>query len=378
MNKCKRYTLSLTLMIFAFMSLSYAPATAATANSAKAFMTINMAELKDADALYEPILNLVTDALELDEDEASALSMDSFYEVNLGYSPKGYTRQFLGFIHNSDWIELVLIATNKNATDVLLLDRAASSEDGDLFLNTAKLEFSIVKNQIHVWSQVPFRAYQSTVELEWEGDRFNLISHEYDDPTARFYEEKDRLIQAKDIQGLIKLSSTNDPFYPGAYSESYTLATPALKLAYQKALQAQKKDIKTAISYLEFGLNQYAEGFGSWGFEDGTLTKTDIVGEKGSSFQPDRLSLNEYVAILNDYSYFLSLAGRNKEAKPILDNVIKLVPNRTVAYLNIADVEWVLGQKTAAKAHYKQYVKLLGSKASTIAPKRVQERIKAK
>ncbi|WP_372631276.1 tetratricopeptide repeat protein [Cohnella sp.] len=72
------------------------------------------------------------------------------------------------------------------------------------------------------------------------------------------------------------------------------------------------------------------------------------------------------------------MTGQNKKAKPVLANVVKLVPSRTVAYLNLADVEWALGQRSAAKSHYKIYWKQLGSKASSIALKRVQERINSK
>ncbi len=270
------------------------------------------------------------------------------------------------------------MATNDDGSEVKLLNRAVSSDDGDMFINTAKLEFFTEGNHIYVWSQAPFSAYQSNVELEWAGDTFYVVSHVFNDPSARYYEEKERLLKAKDIQSLIAHYESYTPFYPGSYEGTYTLAAPTLRLAHQKALAAQKKDVKTAIKYLEYGLDQYAEGFDTWGYLDGNLKKSDIIGSDDSAYPEARLSLSVYVGILNDYGYFLSLTGRIKEAKPILSNVVKLVPARTVAYLNLADVEWALGQKTAAKAHYKQYWKLLGSKASSIAPKRVQDRIQAK
>jgi len=378
MRSWRKWFLIAALTLFAFAGVPQTPyAEAADGNAA--FAPASLIELKDGTKLYERIWPFVADNLELSAEEAEAVTEESFYEVDLGNYPKGYTRQFISFIYNYEWIELVLVATNEDATKIVLLDRAASSETGDMFLNTAKLDFSTEDNRIYVWTQMPFRAFESVVELEWAGDRFYVISHEYDDPTANYYMEKADLLKAKDLDGLIELASFEYPMYPGAYEESYTLAAPTLKLAHQKALQAHKaKDNKKAVAYLEYGLEQYSEAFGTWDYAEGKLTKEDIVGFADAFDADSRLTLGAYVGILNDYGYFLSLTGQNKKAKPVLANVVKLVPSRTVAYLNLADVEWALGQRSAAKSHYKIYWKQLGSKASSVAPKRVQERINSK
>ncbi|TVY03220.1 hypothetical protein [Cohnella terricola] len=378
MRKWKKWTLAALVAIIALCSAPTVPA-AFAADKVTAFEPVTLSSLKNGQSLYKKIGPFVTAELQMSEEDAEDVTVDSFYEVDLGNYPKGYTRQFIAFVYNYDWIELVLVATNDDASKIKLLDRASASDYGDMFLNLAKLDFYTNENYITVWSQAPFSAYQSEVELEWAGDRFYFITHEYDDPTARYYEEKAKLLKAKDINGLIKLYNEVDPFYPGSYVELYTLSAPTLKLAHQMAQNAaQKKNVKTALKYLEYGLEQYAEAFGTWNYTDGTLVKKDIAGSADDYYLKQRLNLAVYVGILNDYAYYLSLDGQNKKAKLILDNVVKLVPDRTVAYLNLADVEWTLGQRTAAKAHYKQYWKLLGSKASSTAPKRVQERMNAK
>jgi len=377
MRKWKNWTLAALVAIFAFCSAPTVPAAFADDQVAP-FEPVTLTSLKDGENLYKKIGPFVSAELQMSEEDAEGVSADSFYEVDLGNYPKGYTRQFIAFIFNYEWIELVLVATNDDASKIKLMDRAASSDDGDMFLNTAKLDFYTEGNDIVVWTQAPFSAYQSEVELEWAGDRFYVVSHEFDDPTARYYEEKAALLKAKDIDGLLMLYNEVSPFYPGSYDENYTLAAPALKLAHQMAQKAaQKKNVKAALKYLEYGFEQYAEAFGTWNYMDGTLVKKDIAGTD-DFYLDERLSIAVYVGILNDYGYYLSLNGQNKKAKLILANVVKLVPSRTVAYLNLADVEWTLGQRTAAKAHYKQYWKLLGSKASSTAPKRVQERMNAK
>lgn len=379
----KKLLIVLTVVCFTFVSLNILPKAASAeeteADAVEQSFPISLAELSDGEALYEPLWYFVNEQLSLSEDDASALTLETFYEVDLGLLPDGYSRQFVTFVYNTEWIELVLVAANQDASDIILLSRAVSSDEGDMFINTSKLEFWTDANHIYVWSQAPYRAFESNVELEWAGDDLYVVSHEYGDPTERYYEEKATLLKNKDIQGLILQWENDSPFYPGFYAENFTLAAPVLRFAHQKALEAQKKkNLKAALSYLQYGLAQYDEAFYTFGYTEGTLSKTDIVGTEDSLYPEARLSLSVYVGILNDYGYFLSLAGRNKEAKPILLNVVKLIPNRTVAYLNLADVEWALGQKSTAKIHYKQYMKLLGSKASKTAPKHVQERIKAK
>lgn len=374
----RKRTFTLLIALLFLTSFQIGAASAGQESAEASTLLVNLEDLSDGAKLYPSLKKLVVRELGMYEEDAEFVLPESFYEVNLGNNPEGYTRQFAAFVYNYEWIELVLVASNKDASDVRLLNRAASSDDGDMFLSTTKLDFSTSGNLIQVWTQAPSSAFQSEVELEWAGDELYVVSHEYDDPTAKFYEKKERLLKAKDIPNLLYQYQTEFPYYQSFYEENYTLAAPTLKLAQQKALQTQKVSIKKAVEYLDFGLSQYADAFGTWGYSDGTLTKESIVGAKDSAYPEARLGLSAYVGILNDYGYFLSLAGRNKEAKPILANVIKLVPNRTVAYLNLADAEWALGQKSAAKGHYKTYLKLLGSKASSVAPARVQQRINAK
>ena len=377
-NKYKRLLIAALALLIALGGLPQAPY-AGAADSGDPFEPITLTELENGEELYGSIEPFIADQLELSEEDEEAVTADSIYEVDLGNYPKGYTRQFISFIFNYDWIELVLVATNEDASKIALLDRAVSSDGGDMFLNTAKLDFMTEDNQIYIWTQAPYSAYESWVQLEWAGDSFYVVEHEFDDPTENYYTEMAALIEAKDIEGLIELSELDYPQYPGAYEAAYTLAAPALKLAHQKALAANKANsTRAAVKYLEYGLAQYASAFDIEGYAEGDLMKADITGNADSLYAESRLTLSAYAGILNDYGYFLSVIGQNKKAKPVLANVVQLVPSRTVAYLNLADVEWALGQRSAAKSHYKIYWKQLGSKASSVAPKRVQERINAK
>jgi len=376
MKKWQTALAAALVAIVAMAGIGAAPSVL-SAEKDQPFETVNLTELENGEELYGKLMPVVVQALELSDEDAAEVSAESFYEVDLGNYPKGYTRQFIAFVYNYEWIELVLVAANDDASLVKVLDRSASSDEGDMFLNTAKLEFSTEGNYLYVWSQAPYSAYESIVELEWAGDRFYYASHVYDDPTARYYAEKADRLKAKDLNGLIELAEEGYPLYPGSYEETFTLAGPVLKLAQQQANKAHKKYPETALRYLEYGLEQYAEAYGTWGYVDGTLKKAELT-DPERTYSESRLTLGAYVAALNDYGYYLYLNGQNKQAKPVLVNVVKLVPSRTVAYLNLADVEWKLGQREAAKTHYKQYLKLLGSKASAVAPKRAKERMNSK
>ena len=80
-------------------------------------------------------------------------------------------------------------------------------------------------------------------------------------------------------------------------------------------------------------------------------------------------------AILNDYGFFLAEAGLHERAVPVLQVVVARAPDRTVAYLNLADAEQAQGQAEIALDHYRRYADLMlaAGKADKI-PARVAER----
>jgi len=356
---------------------SAAGAGTAIAQKEEPEQAVYVEELPNGEAIGARLSKFIAKELKLTSQQIDDMGTVPMMEVSLGGLPTGYTREFVALTYDEDGIELLLLAADAKAEKFTLLARASEGADEEwLFINTSKLNVTYEGNRLNVWSQAPFRAFSSLAVLEWNGQSLRVVSHEYDDPTQRFYDKKSELIKKKDIKGLLAQEAEGWVEYPGFYQEYYELAGPALLLSYDKALALYKKDVKTAIRYLDYGLRQYGDTF-MIDHAVGKVTKAEIVGEP-DAFNPPTIGFDKYVAILNDYAYFLTLAGRNKEAKPILANIIKLAPSRVVAYLNLADAEWSLGQKAAAKGHYKQYWKLLGSKAAKVAPKRVQERIKAK
>jgi len=80
----------------------------------------------------------------------------------------------------------------------------------------------------------------------------------------------------------------------------------------------------------------------------------------------------------NDIAYYLEEAQIYEEAIFILKSIIKKESTRTVAYLNLADSYWAIGNEDLAKENYKKYIELMKfqKKNLTKIPKQVWERIK--
>ncbi|WP_141727393.1 hypothetical protein [Burkholderia seminalis] len=89
----------------------------------------------------------------------------------------------------------------------------------------------------------------------------------------------------------------------------------------------------------------------------------------------DRVVRDILISSLNDYAYALQLNNRDDEAIPVFLTVLSVVPNRAVAWLNIADSYWSRGDVEKGRAAYKRYVNLMNrsGNASKI-PSRAQER----
>ena len=84
------------------------------------------------------------------------------------------------------------------------------------------------------------------------------------------------------------------------------------------------------------------------------------------------LQLQDYIAPLNDYGFFLQTAGKNAEAIPIFRTVIAEDPTREVAYLNLADSLTRTGDKVNASQNYRLYKSLMQHESkTTLIPSRV-------
>ena len=83
------------------------------------------------------------------------------------------------------------------------------------------------------------------------------------------------------------------------------------------------------------------------------------------------------VAGFNDYGFYLEEAGRPKDAIAQLSAVVDVDPDRTVAYLNLADAYYATGDRAAAQTNYAEYRKRMAAVGKTAKmPPRVAERLR--
>ncbi len=81
----------------------------------------------------------------------------------------------------------------------------------------------------------------------------------------------------------------------------------------------------------------------------------------------------------NNIAYYLQKAGANKEAAYLLEKIIEKFPDRTVAYYNLGDAYWALGEKQKAIKAYTTYIEQMCHKGlQKKIPKMVLERVSKK
>lgn len=92
-----------------------------------------------------------------------------------------------------------------------------------------------------------------------------------------------------------------------------------------------------------------------------------------------KFALSQYnIDNYNNIAFILSKNGNQKVAIILLKQIVDKFPQRTVAYLNLADSYWAINNHDSAKENYKKYIVLMNSqkKDLTKIPKYVLERVK--
>lgn len=95
------------------------------------------------------------------------------------------------------------------------------------------------------------------------------------------------------------------------------------------------------------------------------------------SYVAERWFWSGYIEASNNIAFLLSEAGYHLEAITLLEKIITTSPQRTPAYLNMADSLWALHQYDRAHRFYERYISQMKTKKlDSKIPSRVKERIK--
>lgn len=221
--------------------------------------------------------------------------------------------------------------------------------------------------------QIPYCARYAGVQYAWEGD--NLVPVEWlsGDPSLEALANVDSLLASGFIgEAADELAPV---LYPGYYYEPGRMAADFLRSAHEYAMEeyeegnteAAVNSFEEADEAMDLLLMPYP-----WygGFQDSSDYEESSIS--------DHMRIGEFIRIANNYGFFLEQYGNCEKAVDVLYGVLKLDPERMVAYLNIADALWGLGESGNAAEFYRTYVDMmmqvnLGSQI----PPRVNSRVTA-
>jgi hypothetical protein len=309
------------------------------------------------------------------------------FKVKLSSFQKEYAYEI---IRIDSSYSLFLFGVDKNSNIKLI-----GKYNGEGIINTAKVDVFYSDNYIEIISQRPFSAFYSELILKCDSSIFNKMVLNYGDPSEETLKKEKELISKGDIKGFRKLENSDEGYisYPSSYQDYGNLGPFAIESCHDLALkQYEKGNAKVATEIMESGIdiffnNDFTIGDKEYNWKDQKELTRGRIQEVLSNYKdwqaqyssnPNKLiSFEGFVDIFNDFAFFLSEAHQNKEAKMYLEKVIQFSPKRVVAYINLADVNWILGNKQEARIQYSQYLKLLGRNTKNV-PKRVFERMVAK
>lgn len=328
---------------------------------------IKLCEDNKNNDVFESVNSILIEDLNMDLSESDTFRIHkSLYEVYLGNVSKGMSKQLIAFTNSN----IFLFECNYDFSDIKFLDKVSSTE-----VNLSNFEIDVKDNKLFINSHDPFNAAVTHYTLEWNGIKFKIVEKKVQDDTKAFYVNKTKLLKNKDIDGLMNISEEEKNLVkPSAYTAFYSLPKQILILANNIALrESENKNFKRAFKILNYGIEQYSNVWFECDIKDVTVEK---LNNYNATCDPNNIiSLNSFISIYNNYAYFLYKINHYKEAESILINVIELVPNRIVAYVNLGDVEWSLGNHGQAKKYYRKYLELIEGPIQNI-PKRVLERTK--
>lgn len=169
---------------------------------------------------------------------------------------------------------------------------------------------------------------------------------------------------------LLKFSTTNYPFDGSRYFTS----TYSLKYEDDK-----------------FYLEKYEEKFYENAEDDNPLKISLSISDfekrpfnfylfnYGNSTWKDQITVNnKNVVYLNNIAFYYLQKNENITAEILLEKILQNFPERVVAWLNLADLQWKLDEREKAKISYKKYLLLMKSQNKDLKkiPLRAYERIK--
>jgi hypothetical protein len=259
-----------------------------------------------------------------------------------------------------------------DASALLLVGRTAKGE----LKAVARLEFTeafegkgtggFAEGALVLIMEYPYSTAVHETRWSWDGKAAKPLGSKEYDPQKGIAEGIRGLIKKGDLAAAIK--EVQGVLYPDSYLNAGEIGPLLLQLGHKKALveyRAGKPDSAAKLLSDVFLTDQAALLLG--------MKSRDQYGKAGCAAY---LPFDEFIVILNDYGFFLEQSS-DPRAVEILSIAVALDPERTVAFLNLADALWGEGRKTEAAVNYREYARLMKAKGfEKQIPSRVTERSK--
>ena len=154
-----------------------------------------------------------------------------------------------------------------------------------------------------------------------------------------------------------------------------------------KSLECRKNIHKPIKDYdRQTVLKMHGEKCRTFYAVENTLDDLEEYVKNYSDFDIDKSRMDWYlgrypmnqknITTYNNIAFYLSNHNNYKPAIYLLHKIIKAFPDRTVAYLNLADAYWDSKDKRNAKIFYKKYLSQINNKGENVSiPSRVSKRI---
>lgn len=309
----------------------------------------------------------------------NTLLNNRIYEINLSSeSLLQYDNTYIVVLDNSketslesDSFVVALLAYDNYLKSVNLLDFYTGYQR----LNLHKFELASKDDYIMLWSQGANSSKETVCVLKSKNSCLIPVNNTQGLAAGDYYGQLHKLLSAGKVEEALALNGK--PLNPDKYKEQYyATSSLALQVASSYALEKyQQGELNTAVKVLEWGMNEYILAQTGKTF---SKQNPDILNELlNKSTKPAgdyKISEVQFAMILNDYGYYLTEEGHYNEALDLLLKVIEFDPDRTVAYINLGDVCWELGNVEDSRRYYNEYVRMLGDNNS-VMPERVRERL---
>lgn len=246
-----------------------------------------------------------------------------------------------------------------------------------LEINPAKTDVMCAKGKLVILSQYPFSARFANLTYTFDGNALKLVETSQGDPSQDI------------VERLIKLSATGSRtafdayvgnehamFYPGSYVTMGNVER-ILKGGHKSAnASGASGKNEAALDRLAITLEAAAYLIGlSESYADDKEEPANWI----DAFTNTSINVDAkiWAPVVNDYGFYLQRCGRQKEAIVAFQAVIKALPGRTCAYLNLADSLYDSKSPKSARANYLTYREQMEKNGkSGSVPARVLERSK--